>query len=290
MEWIEPKTDWVSTDYFNAEDYNRIKNNIGHLKSLTDKLFSGFNWALGYNLIPYPHFDTTKTVNGVTCTDNGDGTITLNGTVTAITWYVFVQKSKEFCDYIKQFDVLTLSDGIPTTARPAWLYVFAYDKSGSTIYSKNVPNTGNANIKPASDWYSIAIGIYIPSGAVLDNLTFKPMLVRGSEPMEFHPYYETMPNATSDLIVVDKEKNCLSLIYAREINNIEKSLETLNVKTYKLNIGETKEYLPNTRTIDFVELNRLESATLLLYRTMVAHKNALPRLAFTLGGQKGIRV
>ncbi len=33
----------------------------------------------GKNLIPYPYTDTTKTVNGVTFTDNGDGTITIEG-------------------------------------------------------------------------------------------------------------------------------------------------------------------------------------------------------------------
>ena len=35
------------------------------------------------NLIEYPFESTTKTVNGVTFTDNGDGTITVNGTATA---------------------------------------------------------------------------------------------------------------------------------------------------------------------------------------------------------------
>ena len=34
----------------------------------------------GKNLIPYPYFDTTLIQNGITFTDNGDGTITVNGT------------------------------------------------------------------------------------------------------------------------------------------------------------------------------------------------------------------
>lgn len=36
----------------------------------------------GYNILPYPYSETTKTYNGVTVTDNGDGTLTLNGTST----------------------------------------------------------------------------------------------------------------------------------------------------------------------------------------------------------------
>lgn len=91
-------------------------------------------------------------------------------------------------------------------------------------------------------------------------------------------------------VSLGEEKTFESLIYAREINAIETALETLNIETYKFDIGETKEYLPNTRTLDFVELNRIESAILLLYKTMTAHKNALPKLAFTLGGQKGFKV
>ena len=74
------------------------------------------------------------------------------------------------------------------------------------------------------------------------------------------------------------------------MNNIEISIDKLNFETYRLDIGDTKEYLPNTRTLNFEDLNRIESAILLLYNTMVAHKNALPRLAFALGGQKGIKV
>lgn len=87
-----------------------------------------------------------------------------------------------------------------------------------------------------------------------------------------------------------EEKTATSLIYAREINAIEMALETLNIESYKFDIGETKEYMTNTRTLDFVELNRIESAILLLYRQMVNHKENLARLAFTLGGQKGIKV
>lgn len=31
MAWIEPKTNWASTDRFNIEDYNRIKGNLEYL-------------------------------------------------------------------------------------------------------------------------------------------------------------------------------------------------------------------------------------------------------------------
>lgn len=40
--WTEPKTDWVSTDYFNISDYNRIKNNIAYLRELALEVFVDF--------------------------------------------------------------------------------------------------------------------------------------------------------------------------------------------------------------------------------------------------------
>ena len=47
----------------------------------------------GNNLIPYPYRHTTKTVNGLTFTDNGDGTIAVNGTSTATTGFALVWDS-----------------------------------------------------------------------------------------------------------------------------------------------------------------------------------------------------
>lgn len=37
--WKEPKTDWVSDDYINAEDYNRIIGNIAYLRELEQELY-----------------------------------------------------------------------------------------------------------------------------------------------------------------------------------------------------------------------------------------------------------
>ena len=93
-----------------------------------------------------------------------------------------------------------------------------------------------------------------------------------------------------DTLSMGEEKTYVSMIYAREMNAIESNLEIINANTYSFNIGETQTFQANKSTPLWSEFNRIESACLLLYNTMIAHKNALPRLAFTLGGQKGIRV
>ena len=39
MAWSTPKTDWVSTDFINAKDYNRIANNLYYLRNDAKSLY-----------------------------------------------------------------------------------------------------------------------------------------------------------------------------------------------------------------------------------------------------------
>ncbi len=52
---------------------------------------SGNSIVTGSNLLPYPYAETTKTINGITFTDNGDGSITINGTATGQAWFKFCE-------------------------------------------------------------------------------------------------------------------------------------------------------------------------------------------------------
>lgn len=45
MGWTEPKTNWNADDRLNAEDYNRIKNNLDYLHGLGTELYSSFSIA-----------------------------------------------------------------------------------------------------------------------------------------------------------------------------------------------------------------------------------------------------
>lgn len=92
------------------------------------------------------------------------------------------------------------------------------------------------------------------------------------------------------ILSTSEEKTVMSLIYAREMNDIENALESLNMETYGLEIGDKQTFKANGSTPLWSEFNRIESAILFLYNTMVVHKDNLPRLDFRLGNQKGIRV
>ena len=41
--WIKPKTDWSKDDYFNASDFNRIKNNLVILRDIANKMYKDFD-------------------------------------------------------------------------------------------------------------------------------------------------------------------------------------------------------------------------------------------------------
>lgn len=43
--WIQPKTDWTKDDYFNASDFNRIKNNLVSLRDIANKMYKDFDIA-----------------------------------------------------------------------------------------------------------------------------------------------------------------------------------------------------------------------------------------------------
>lgn len=66
--WLEPKTDWqvsydsdgnYTGDYFNFDDYNRIKNNVKYLRKLALVLYLDFKYEemgddkFGYSDLPY---------------------------------------------------------------------------------------------------------------------------------------------------------------------------------------------------------------------------------------------
>lgn len=96
-----------------------------------------------------------------------------------------------------------------------------------------------------------------------------------------------------DILDVEDEKWYDNNIYASEFNAIESNIWLINSKTYqfgKYDIGVQRTYKPNGPTPTFNDLNRIEYAIEKLYKTMIAQKDSLPRLAIRLGGQKGLKV
>lgn len=166
------------------------------------------------------------------------------------------QNIKAF-DELTQFQVENVSDNLN-----GWLSVNYMEIEAKTDWTAETPiNSADGN----------------GYNRIINNLT------------QLKAFADTLFDGLTDFSL-GEEKDYLSLIYAREMNAIEDALETINLETANLEIGTKQIFRANGKTPIYTEYNRIESAILNLYKTLMAQKNALPRLAFRLGGQKGFRV
>lgn len=162
------------------------------------------DWLRGKNLLN-PTLETT-TKNGVTCTNNGDGTYTLNGTATGNVWFNLLPTINENKAFLSQYKGKTLRFiGCPSGGAEG-KYSFALqgaNKDGIGIIEygdgKNVIISDNINT-----FKTVWIKIYVFSGQTLNNLVFKPMIVDADlypdvTYDDFEPYTKSNVELTSEL-------------------------------------------------------------------------------------------
>ncbi len=141
----------------------------------------------GKNLLNATLQTTTK--NGVTCTNNGDGTYTLNGTATAIAAFDIAQDV--FCSSFRLIGCPV--EGIHDTSYELQA------RTNNLIYGYD---TGDGkNIKAYEKFF---IRIRINAGTTCNNLIFKPMIVDAEKYPDatyddFEPYHEQTVTLPYDL-------------------------------------------------------------------------------------------
>ena len=155
----------------------------------------------GKNLLVYPYTDTTKVDSGVTFTDNGDGSVTINGTNTTDNWLYFwlfgsttSEESKRENLYGKQLVVSGLKNAVGSIKLESY-----YKTTDGKEYW--VKPTGNDNdyftitypSKSEVALMNLAIVIY-PNG-VVNNVTVKPMIRLATEiDSSYEPYVGGIPS------------------------------------------------------------------------------------------------
>lgn len=75
--------------------------------------------------------------------------------------------------------------------------------------------------------------------------------------------------------------------YADEINQLEENLVTLNACTLRRDHGPSVTYNENGNTMDFAELNRLESAILDLYDRLTNQSAGRRKFTWNFGMKEG---
>ena len=141
--------------------------------------------STGKNLFVYPYTDTTTTLNGITFTDNGDGSITINGTATVQTAFYLKKTSWSYNSENK------IEEGT---------YTFNRISINPNIYlCMNIYNPDNTNVFYSSGAKDITFNvssnqsmeqprIIVTSGTTVDNLRVYPQLEKGSTPTDYEPY------------------------------------------------------------------------------------------------------
>ena len=138
---------------------------------------------LGKNLIE-PRMPTW-TYSGVTCTNNGDGSFTLNGTATATATWRIEQSTANGHDHLRTLNgTYTLScRGIQTGVS---LIVTQFDvwQTIGRVQNNETPSTFTSNLNDT------LVYIAVTNGTTVNNVTVYPQLERGGIASSYSPHFE----------------------------------------------------------------------------------------------------
>ena len=151
-------------------------------------------------LLDKSKYSATQTINGVTFTNNGDGTITVNGTATNNA-YFNIQNDQFVCTPNKKY----LLCGCPAIG--SWTTFALYVPQASDKWLADVPDFGNGNVFTGvvdATRFSGVI-IFIVKNQTVNNLVFKPQLYdltemygAGNEPTTVEQFRADFPNELYD--------------------------------------------------------------------------------------------
>lgn len=89
------------------------------------------------------------------------------------------------------------------------------------------------------------------------------------------------------IVSVGDDKNQGDYFYADEINQLEENLNAINASSLQMSYGDTPTYQENGYTMDYNELNRLESAILDLYNRLTTAINGRRKFTWNFGMKGG---
>ena len=145
------------------------------------------------NLIPYPYYNKSGVINGITYKVNSDGSILLNGTATANSSFVLVSNILPIrLDKSKKY----VLSGCPSGGGFESYRIFIQN----TTYEQGYSDIGKGVVFTAeyTDYY---IFIIIREGVTVNNLVFRPMLNAGTTAKPYSKWFPGLKNASFEKIV-----------------------------------------------------------------------------------------
>lgn len=158
------------------------------------------------NLLPYPYVDTTKTANGITFTDNGDGSVAISGTHT-ISGFTDFRLCTNIIPLIGNATSVTISLGVDIELDSKAYIAILYSNNGEGI--TGIRKTFVLDITETMRTRGVDLRLRVKdNGTSVSNLLFKPMMRLSSDSDEtWQPYVMTN----------------------RELTDAFKSLEPINI-------------------------------------------------------------
>lgn len=135
----------------------------------------------GRNWLPYPYYETTKTLNGVTFTDNGDGTVTVNGTATDNTGFYCSANTSKCAVNFPAGSSYRLGGCPAGGSQSSYRINFALKNSADSSWTYDAFDVGNGTYPSSSLFTNKVVDrcyarIDIKKGTVCNNLIFKPQV------------------------------------------------------------------------------------------------------------------
>lgn len=203
----------------------------------------------------------TATQNGITCTNNGDGTYTLNGTATSKAVF-YVNDANELIQGYVNEKLRLVGSPKGSENKTYGVTAFITPKTGNTIYYNDYGEGKTFTV--TDNMKSVMLYIEAWAGQSLDNLVFKPMLTTNLNATydDFVPYTGDGDTLTADVAklnsdlsnikdgttpvakaVADEDGNNIKSIYAKKTeafvnySSIAVDLNTLTTAPSLISIG-----------------------------------------------------
>lgn len=140
------------------------------------------------NELKYPYATNVTKVNGITFTDNGDGTVTVEGTATANAYFNYYKNEAGARLPIKAGTHTLSANAIPTGCQ---ISIGVRDKNGNAISGVSsfyLSPTTLSSTKTVNQDFEIFAYIQVPSGSVVPKTTINLQLEQGSTATSYVPY------------------------------------------------------------------------------------------------------
>lgn len=194
----------------------------------------------------------TATQKGVTCTNNGDGTYTLNGTATEKAVFYVNDANELIQGYVNE--KLRLVGSPIGSGKKYGVTAYITPKTGSTIYHNDLGEGATFNV--TDNMKSIMLFIEVAKGNALSNVVFKPMLTTNLNATydDFVPYTGDGDTLTADVAKLNSDLSNIKdgttpvakAVADEDGNNIKSTYAT------KAEIPSTPSSLYETVNVDII--------------------------------------